>query len=133
MNFVIHGTPLPLKRARFSRNRVYNPSKKDQTLWKQQIEHDAPLLNEPLTVSFEFVFSRPKSHYRTGRFATMIRETAPKHHTTKPDVDNLIKFCLDAMNNHVYEDDKLVVSVSGVKRYAKEEEQPHTQVILGVC
>ena len=38
--------------------------------------------------------------------------------TVKPDVDNILKACADAMNNIVYLDDKQIVDVTVRKRYS---------------
>ena len=49
-------------------------------------------------------------------------------HTSKPDVDNLAKAVLDALNGILYEDDSQVVMLAVTKQYAKEE--PGTMVTL---
>lgn len=51
----------------------------------------------PVSVSLQFAFRRPKSHYRTGARASELRENAPRLHTGKPDADNLAKAVMDAL------------------------------------
>ena len=47
--------------------------------------------------------------------ASSLKANLPFAHTAKPDVANLIKFVLDAMNKIVYEDDKQVVKLTACK------------------
>ena len=49
-------------------------------------------LNLPVKADIEFVFPRPKSHYGTGRNLNVLKQSSPKHHVKKPDIDNYIKF-----------------------------------------
>jgi len=76
---------------------------------------------EPITgavkADFEFVFSRPKSHYGTGRNAGRLKPSAQEYHTQKPDCDNLCKLLTDALNGIVYKDDSQVCLGSFVKRW----------------
>lgn len=51
----------------------------------------------PIEVSLTFLMPRPKGHFRTGRNAHRLRDTAPIYHTAKPDADNLAKAVLDAL------------------------------------
>lgn len=47
--------------------------------------------------------------------------------TTKPDIDNVIKAVLDALNGYAYKDDSAVVKVIAEKRYS---ENPRVEVML---
>lgn len=71
----------------------------------------------PVFVDLLFRLPRPKSHYRTGRFAHLLRDDAPDWVTTRPDVDKLVRGCLDALSGYGYVDDALVVSLYTSKRY----------------
>ena len=66
----------------------------------------------PVMMRLTACFSRPTSHLK--RHGRGLRATAPKHHTYKPDCDNLAKFVGDALTGLTYKDDaqvrKLVVS-----------------------
>ena len=67
--------------------------------WKHQPSARA------MSVGLEFVFARPRSHYRTGRFSHLLRADAPEHHRVKPDLDKLQRPVLDALTSVVYVDD----------------------------
>lgn len=73
-----------------------------------------------LRVSLLFTLPRPKSHYRTGRNAHLLREAAPDYPTGKPDVDKLARAILDALTGIWWDDDSRVVSLDAVKVYGPD-------------
>lgn len=76
------------------------------------------LLDEPLTVSVTFRLPRPKGHYRANG---LIRDSAPEHVTTVPDIDKLLRSTLDALTKaEVIVDDSRVVAVWAEKKYAAD-------------
>jgi len=56
-------------------------------------------MGRPLRVSITIYFPRPKSHFKTGRNANIMRDNAPVWHTSKPDRDNCDKAIMDALTN----------------------------------
>lgn len=104
---------------------MYDPSAKDKQQWLSLLPNkpDAPL-TEPLEVTMQFAFPRPKSHYRSGKYATIMRDSAPRHMDKTPDIDNLVKFYLDAMNTVFYEDDRQVISLHCKKLYVDQCDDP---------
>jgi Holliday junction resolvase RusA-like endonuclease len=85
--------------------------------WRQDVKHAAlealpdgwTLLDGPLVVSMLFTFARPKSHYRTGRWAPLLRETAPVRPSGVPDLSKLVRSTEDALTGVVWVDDARVV------------------------
>ncbi len=75
----------------------------------------------PLQVRLIFVLPRPK-RFRKGLRAPYKR---------KPDLDNLEKSLLDALNGLAYRDDSQVCRVFKEKWYAASEEKPHVEVEIG--
>jgi Holliday junction resolvase RusA-like endonuclease len=69
-------------------------------------------LPESVCIKIEFFYQIPKSW-------TKKEKAEAKWHTSKPDIDNLIKGCMDALNGIAYEDDSQVVQVSARKQYAQ--------------
>lgn len=137
IQFTVSGDPKPLKRHRsravktktgkfFIQN--YNPSDKDQDnfvakcLW---FKPDKPIAS-PVILDIEFYLKRPKSHYRTGKYSEMLKDSAPKFHTKKPDLDNLIKFVKDSLNGIFWNDDSQVYCIIAYKNYADPESGPET-------
>jgi Holliday junction resolvase RusA-like endonuclease len=71
--------------------------------------------DEPLNVVIDFVFERPKSHMTKG--GVVVKATAPK--LPRPDVDNLAKAVLDALQD-VMGDDTNVARLVVEKSYGQE-------------
>lgn len=129
MKIVISGKPDSKARPRFGkRGRVYDPNK-EKTKWVKSILRlyaKGGRLSGPVFVDFTFVFSRPKSHFRQGKFSHLLKDAAPNMHTFTPDIDNCIKFYLDAANEVLFLDDSQVCSVNATKRYVLEDEEEQT-------
>lgn len=111
--FFIPGNPVAQGRGRIVRigqnARIADPVKSRE--WKAYVkavaaEHaPARPSSEPIFLSLWFVFQRPKSRKR-DRFVV-----------TRPDIDNLAKGIMDAMNGIFFEDDRQVVSLDVAKEY----------------
>ena len=106
--FEILGQPNSLERHRFGKNHTYNPSKNKQKEFTKDIVFPEKPLTEYLDIEFEFIFERPKSHLKM--------KEKPEYPNRK-DIDNLVKFVLDAFNGLLYVDDSQVVSIKAVKKY----------------
>lgn len=64
----------------------------------------------PLAVDMIFTLARPKSHYRTGRNAHLLRDSAPARPTGAPDLSKLARATEDALTEAgVWKDDAAVV------------------------
>ena len=60
-------------------------------------QHLAVPIRRAVAVVVTLKFRRPKSHWRKNDPDTMqLKPSAPMHVTKKPDVDNCLKFVLDA-------------------------------------
>lgn len=115
IEFTVIGTPAPQgskTRTRWG-VREDNPATKP---WRSAVAAEAaavwngqPLISEPVSLDVLFVFSRPKGHYRTGRFAGMLRPSAPVWCSTKPDADKLARAIGDALSGQILRDDSLIV------------------------
>lgn len=122
MRFTVYGAPQGKGRPRFTRSgHAYTP--------RRTMEYEALIKGtymaefgglsfeayEPLIVQIEAVFEPPKSASKKAR-ARMLDGEYP---TKKPDVDNICKIYLDAMNKVVYPDDKQVTAVIVKKIYGE--------------
>lgn len=119
IEFEVRGDPKAQKRHRHARRgeyvKVYDPSsddKQDFILLCRQYAPAVPL-EGPLQIKLWFCFGRPKNHFGKKGLKT----SAPLYHTTKPDVDNLIKLVLDSMKGVFWRDDTQVCSCSALKIY----------------
>ena len=119
----VNGNPVAQKRHRHTRTgHVYDPSSKDKELWKKMLARYAiskPLADE-LVVLLRFTIARPKSHYRTGKNAHLIKSSAPKKHIQRPDIDNFVKFYLDVLQDMgMYENDSQIITIIAEKKWGK--------------
>lgn len=93
--------------------RVYTPK---ETLEYEQLIRDAYVASVsgvkftgPVKVVLNFHFQRPKSHYVGGnRQRGTLKPGAPLEHINVPDLDNLEKAVLDALNHVAWNDDRQV-------------------------
>lgn len=126
IDFKVPGNPKALKRHRsFQKGKfkgTYDPSEGDKADFLAKCLENKPEapLDEPLHVNFEFVFPRPKGHYRTGANAHLLRDVAPKWHTSTPDADNLMKFVCDALNGIFWKDDSRICNSTLSKLYGEQ-------------
>ena len=111
-------------KARRAGNRIimYDPSSKDKDRFKKECVKSAPKypLEGAISVSMVFSMPRPKSHYRGGRFSHLLKNSSPSQHISRPDIDNIIKFYLDAMTGTFWKDDACVCTVEASKIYSNQ-------------
>ncbi len=69
----------------------------------------------PIHVRLEFYFPRPQSHL--DRYG-IVKATAPRFMSKRPDLDKCIRNALDAMTNVVFSDDARVCRIEAVKDYS---------------
>ena len=103
--------------------RVYDPhASKD---WKRTVAAQAiqyrpeRLLVGALECNMDFYLPRPKSLPKRGVYPIK-----------RPDVDNLLKACLDALRGIVFQDDSMITSLRATKHYAIDGSPPGVRVRL---
>ena len=132
MMFVVKGIPKALKRARVSsKGTFYDPSKKDKQDFLLQCKNHAPgaPLKGEVRIWITFYFKRPKSHYVSNNPKNKLKNTAPVAHTSKPDLDNLVKFVLDALNGSFYIDDSQIHKIEALKKYHSENNSTQISIV----
>lgn len=72
---------------------------------------------EPLHISITAFYEPPKSVSKKRREAMLAGYEKP---CKKPDIDNIAKVILDALNDIAYHDDTQVISLSMQKKYSEE-------------
>jgi Holliday junction resolvase RusA-like endonuclease len=122
VTFTIAGEPVPQPRPRVSTRggfaRAYVPAQHPVHAYRQSLSAAARAAGlgetgEPLNVVIDAVFERPKSHMTKAG----VKPTAPR--LPRPDVDNLAKAVLDALQD-VIGDDTLVARLVVEKSYGQE-------------
>ena len=122
ITFTVPGEPVPQPRPRVSTRggfaRAYVPSTHPVHAYRQAVQLTAQAAGltatgEPLNVVIDAVFVRPKSHMRKSG----VKPDAPV--LPRPDVDNVAKAVLDALQD-VMGDDSLVARLVVEKSYGQE-------------
>lgn len=86
----------------------------------KECKPEAPL-HGPMCVRIRIFMPRPKSHFGTGRNASVLKESAPLYCTTKPDFDKVFRAVLDCGTHIWWHDDAQVCSWhAGAKVYDTE-------------
>lgn len=126
---VVHGEPAPQGSKRHVGRGVLVESSAKVAPWRAVVTHAAAETVraaagwdlgrlDPIEVLLVFTIARPASHYRTGKRSHEIRDTAPEHPATRPDLDKLIRSTLDGLvDGGALVDDARVVDVHAVKTY----------------
>lgn len=130
VTLTVYGHPAPQgsKRA-FLNKHTGRPVMVEQTAarlhpWREDVRQaalaeniDAPLAG-PLVVCMAFTFARPRTHYRTGRNAHLLRDNAPAYPHRPPDLSKLIRSTEDALTSAgLWEDDARVVRYVDTGKY----------------
>lgn len=113
--------PTSLKRHRHRlTGGTYDPSKKEKEEFLKTIQESFPetIMRRPLKCVLNFYSKRPKSHYKSGKQSNILKDNSPKYNTNNKDLDNMVKFVLDALNNKLYEDDCQIIEIQCIKSYS---------------
>ena len=122
LTFSVPGDPVPQPRPRVSTRggfaRAYVPKQHPVHAYRKALAAAAVATGlsetgEPLNVVIDAVFKRPKSHMRKSG----VKADAPR--LPRPDVDNIAKAVLDALQD-VMGDDTLVARLVVEKSYGQE-------------
>ena len=111
--------PVAKARPRWSHGRVYTPSRTvnaENMIRKAWKNAGGEMIHGPVAVSIDFLMQTPKSWSKAKKEMAQVQEILP---LKKPDIDNLVKTVLDALNGLAYDDDKQIIELSAHKRYNK--------------
>lgn len=129
LRIVAHGIPAPQgsKKGFINKHtgRVVMREQSDRTVpWRDTVRHEAacvlggwygpvdwtPGVDAPVVADMVFSFARPKSHYRTGRNAHLLRDNAPPRPDGPPDLSKLARAVEDSLTDaSVWRDDARLV------------------------
>jgi Holliday junction resolvase RusA-like endonuclease len=121
--------PIPQARHRMHGQRTYDPHAAHKLVLRALIlnflsnAYGIPASIEPLTTSYvsievAFLIKRPLCHFvngdRSNGLRNMYKNAMP---TTQGDLDNYVKFFLDAIDGIFFRNDRDVVSMQAIKLY----------------
>ena len=90
--------------------------------WKK-VNGEEPFTG-PLVMRLYFYMPIPKSETKANKLKMLEKKIRP---TKKPDIDNLVKSVMDALNGIAYEDDSQIVTLLAKKYYG---EMPCVKIIV---
>lgn len=85
---------------------------------------------EAIELECIFWMQRPKSHYKTGKNAGILKDNAPVYHTLKPDRTKLTRPVEDSCTGVVWHDDSQVCDGRIQKLYANEGQSIGVNVVV---
>jgi Holliday junction resolvase RusA-like endonuclease len=133
IKIIIPGDPIAKIRPRFRKNSfTYDPQCKEKKTCKWKVKeilnnyysHLSFPLKDAIECHFNFYFKPPNSFSKALK---NLVSWGVYDHIFKPDIDNLLKFYLDVMNEIVYEDDRQITYAS-VKKYYNHK--PRIEIII---
>lgn len=128
VSLILRDPPQAQGRPRFcsrgSRAFVFDPHKDKKSWCKLQLseQYKGDTIDAPMHVNITFNMPIPKSTSKKKRLE-MIEDNIK--HIKKPDLDNLVKFTLDCMNNIIFRDDSQIYRLNIDKKYS---ESPGTEI-----
>lgn len=126
VHFIIPGRPVGKGRPRFTKNgNCWTPGK--TVAYEREIKlaywstygHRKYESDKALAVDIVLYYPRPKN---MAKYKRLMAQKGMLRPTVKPDVDNVIKTILDALNGVAFEDDRQIVQVECEKWYDITEE-----------
>lgn len=134
----VYGTPAPQGSKRHvGGGRMIESNRERLVPWRQAIvaawvaAGRARVVNAPVALAVTFYLPRPKSHYRTGKYAAELRLDAPARPHGKPDLDKLTRGVFDALTDAgAWVDDAQAVDLHASKRYADGDTRPGAVIKL---
>lgn len=132
MEIIVEGEPKGKGRPRFTRTgHAYTPEStrvyeaKVAARARAAMEWRKPIAKPvAVRVTILAIFGVPVSWTKKRRMAAL---QGVEHHTYKPDLDNVTKAILDALNGVCFEDDSQVIEVTTRKTYG---ETPHVRIYI---
>jgi len=134
LEFWIPGVPAPQGSKIATRWGTMRESSKRVAPWRNSVmwitenDYHLPPIIDPVCVEITFFFTRPKSHYGTGKNCEKLKPSAPEHCTSAAhgDIDKVARCTLDGLAQRsggcVLKDDSQVVVLECIKRYASAHE-----------
>ncbi len=108
---------------------IVAPASKYTKPWMEAVKYAAIkkgyngklIIRGPIRLTCTFYFLRPKSHYGTGRNKDILKQSAPQHKTTIPDLTKHVRAIEDSLTGLIWRDDSQVVEQINKKLYGEPQ------------
>lgn len=132
MRIIAYGKPVPQGSKRYvghsnAGHAILVEQSKNSKPWRSQVHEaaldamdGAPRIEVAVRISVTFYFDRPAAHFGSGKYAKVIRPTAPAFPITRTsgDVDKLQRSIFDSLKTAgVFKDDSQVAEVHAEKAW----------------
>lgn len=131
VRLVIPGAPVGKARPRVTSHGTFTPAKTKRAeadvraVWREAGGHRLP--DGPIVAHIHVYLERPAGHYTPKRELSAVGRRSP-FPTKKPDLDNVAKGILDALNERAYHDDSQIMELH-IRRLWNDA--PHDGRLLG--
>lgn len=145
IQFVVYGIPapggsktgFPFKRRDGSLGVAMSPASKKTKPWMALVKaaaveaYQGLLLEGSIKTEMIFYFDRPRSHFRTGKYSGLLKDSAPRGKTTSPDLTKLVRSTEDALKGILWHDDSQVTDQGrNAKRFCDPGDRPRAEIIV---
>jgi len=119
MRFYYSGSPISKARYRTNKGKAYDPQDKIKKIIKwhfaDQFRQQGYLkpLEGPIYATVDITYKPPTSWPKKRVISTNFK-------SSRPDIDNVVKFYFDVLNKIAYRDDSQIVAETSVKRYSSK-------------
>lgn len=79
--------------------------------WSSDPWRTIPPIAAPVALTLQFVMPRPKSHYRSGKYAHELKKDAPVFCDKAPDLSKLVRAVEDSLSGVCFDDDRRVCDI----------------------
>lgn len=122
ITFTVNHEILGKPRPRFSNGHTYTPAKfknYEKLIAESYRSSSCHKATKPIAIEIDIFDALPKSRPKKIR---------SEENTFKPDIDNVAKIVLDALNDVAYIDDAQVISLKVTKHQRKRNIAPHLKI-----
>ena len=149
LSFIVAGEPAVQQRPKIAyRYRTipvyYDPSSTEKKNWKKlfikflkdnnvetPVFGSNPLMDSGITLKIHFYLSRPENDFLKKKNGTKTRKSVYHHYPSMKDIDNMIKFYMDAMQEVAYKNDHVICELVSSKKFLDDSSTfPFTQVLI---
>jgi crossover junction endodeoxyribonuclease RusA len=120
ISFFAQGVPSAQGSKKYVGNGIMIDTDKNLKSWRSVVAAACPMeapLSCGVSLTVEFRYSRPKSHYGRRNGQPYLKGSAPIYKASAPDLDKLIRAVNDALKGIAFVDDALVVHITASKLY----------------
>ena len=120
IELIIPGKPRGKGRPRFGNGTAYTDKETaeyERLVRLTALQTGIKPLSGAVHMDITAYYPIPRSGSKASRLK---RERGEEYPLVKPDIDNITKIIMDALNGYAYADDKQVISVTAIKKYGRE-------------